>query len=130
MKKSFRPFWEKTRKLFNLASFSKPELELIEPTKFKGQTIQAQKELDGPLEEVVIESVLGCAAMGLEKEQENRLVKYFQINGSHFCHMLSFYMQLEGDENGVKRLPTKEEIDEIELATQIVAIKELKNGKK
>jgi len=102
-------------------TFRRHKLEVENPEQWIGKTILASKELDGELEEVTIQDVKGCMGLGAMPEaQRARLVKTFQINGTHFVPIFSFYIQLiEG------RLPTPEEADEFELATQITKIKDL-----
>lgn len=92
-----------------------------DPNQWVGKTILASKELDDEPEEVVIQTVKGCLGMGqMSEAQRNRLVKSFEINGTHIVSIYSFYVQiLEG------RLPTPEEEAEFELATQITKIKEI-----
>lgn len=91
-----------------------PRIKLNEfesdPNVFMGQTVLARPELDAPDEEVEIKQVKGCVAPHLQK--------YFEINGTHFCHMFSFYTQMME-----KRVPSQDEMDEFELASQIKDIK-------
>jgi hypothetical protein len=93
--------------------FRKMKLGVDDPNVYVGRTILAQPELGAEPEEVTIQHVVGCVAPHLNK--------YFQINGTHFCHMFSFFKQVL--EN---RLPTKEENDEFELASQITKIRDIK----
>lgn len=117
MSKFGQRFWNVVR-----TPFKKLNLSEGDPNVFKGKIVMAQKEFDAPFEEVVVNDVRGCVALGEMTEAERaRLVKSFQINGTHYCSIQSFYWQiLEG------RLPTPEEIEEFELATQITKIKEIK----
>lgn len=98
------------------ATFQKLKLhDANDPRQYIGKTIMATKELDSEPEPVVISDIKGCVA--------EHLNKYFQINGTHFCHMFSFFTQLmEG------RVPSKEEMDEFELASQVTKIREIKDG--
>ena len=92
----------------------------MDPTQFIGRQIKARKERDQPDEDVTIKEVLGVRAI-----TDPALVRWLQINGTHLCHALSFYTQLL--EN---RIPSDEEIAEFDLATDIVKMKEIKNGAK
>jgi hypothetical protein len=100
------------------AVFPKAELPLHDPNRYIGRTILAVKEEGAEPEEVIIQDVKGCAGIGAE-----HLKKSFQINGQYLVSMFSFYTQLLDG-----RLPTPEETEEFELATDIVRIKDL-NGK-
>lgn len=111
-------------KVFN-TTFKKMRLEdSIHPDQFIGRTILASRHLDEAPEEVTIKNVQGCAAIGLKDEEKARLLKCFQINGTHIVSMLSFYTQLIDG-----KLPTAEEEAEFNLATDIKDIRET-NGKK
>lgn len=98
-----------------------PKLALTDfgdPRQYIGKRVLAVKELGAPEEDIVITHIQGAAGAGA-----THLQKYFVINGTHFVHMYSFFTQmLEG------RAPTKEEMDEFELASQIKDIKEVKDG--
>lgn len=102
------PFWSKSKKKRSL------QLEEADPRRYIGKTIIAHKELhDEEPEEVTIKTILGSMPHP----------KYFEVNGTHFVHTLSFYEQVLNN-----RLPSKEEIDEFELATEIKTIKEVPDG--
>lgn len=83
----------------------------------------ASPEWELPPEPVIIEDVRGCAALGLDDnpEKQKKMIKHFQINGTHFCSIYSFYVQML--EN---RMPSKEEEQEFEVATDIIKVKEIK----
>jgi hypothetical protein len=62
-------------------------------------------------EEITITSIIGSRPFE----------KYFELNGgTHHCHMYSFFVQLMED-----RCPTKEEMDDFELASQVKNIRSL-----
>lgn len=88
-----------------------------------GKKIQATNVATGQTELVTVESIRGCLAAGdMPEEKRLELLRSFEINGTHLCPMLSFFIQVEEG-----RLPTPEEEQEFNLATQVVAIKEI-NG--
>lgn len=92
------------------------------PNKFIGETVWASKEFGGAPEEIIIKNVAGCAGFGKMTEAErSRLLRTFEINGTHFCSMFSFYMQLMDG-----RLPTAEEEADFDLASDIKGMKEIK----
>lgn len=84
------------------------------PMHYIGEYVLARKELDQPDEKIKIEHIKGSL----------KHVKYFEINGSHWVSMYSFFTQMMDG-----RVPTPEEESEFELSTQITKIKET-NGKK
>lgn len=96
--------------------FKKIRLEdSADPRQYIGQKVLAAKEMGAEPEQIEIKHVLGSVAHP----------KYFEINGTHWVHMYSFFTQMmEG------RIPTPEEMDEFELASQITKVKELNDGKK
>lgn len=111
--KTVRRYWEQFAK--NVTPLRKIKLQdQINPNQFMGKKLLARRAIDGTDEEVDIQEIKGSL----------RYPKQFQINGSHFCHMFSFYSQmLDG------RVPTDEEMAEFELASDVKGIKEI-NGKK
>lgn len=110
-------FWSNVRALPK-----RMNLKEATPTDFVGRTILAQTDFDAPFEEVVISDVRGCLGLGNMPEAErSRLIKSFQINGTHLVGIFSFYTQLQEG-----RLPTEEEEAEFQLATQIEKIRPLK----
>lgn len=116
MKKAIRGFGSLVK-----TSFRKIRLqdEQISPEKFIGSTILARRAMDADDEEVVVKDVVGIRAV-----TDPKLAKWFQINGTHMVHMLSYFTQnLEG------RVPTDAELEEFELASDIVKMKEIGNGK-
>lgn len=99
------------------AVFKKHRLDdAISPLAFIGKSVVAHKgAIDGPEERLEIKSILGSKA--------KELARYLEINGSHLVHSLSFFTQLmEG------RVPTQDELNEFDLATDVVKIKEIKDG--
>lgn len=81
-----------------------------DPNQFQGRFLIAIKDMKTQdVEKIVIERVVGSMVYP----------KFFEINSSHHCNMLSFYTQML--EN---RLPTQAELEEFELATQIKEIRE------
>lgn len=104
-------FWHRVTK----AVFPKMKLHDQEnPESYIGREILARPELDAPDEKIKIEHIKGSL----------RHAKQFEINGTHWVHMYSFFTQML--EN---RTPTPEEMDEFETASQITRISETKNGK-
>lgn len=93
-----------------------------DPRRFIGKTVLAQPNLDADAEPIKVKEVVGVRAV-----TDPKLIRYYQINGTHLCHMLSFHLQVEEG-----RVPSKEELDEFDLATDVVKIKEIggKDGKK
>lgn len=88
-----------------------PKLRLQDaanPLQYLGQTVLAQKEFDEPFEEIKMKDIRGNVAHP----------KHFQINGTHLVSMFSFFMQMEEG-----KLPTQDEEDEFNLATDIKRIK-------
>lgn len=85
------------------------------PQQFVGKTVLAQLDFDQPFEEIKIREIKGSL----------KHVKHFEINGTHWVSMFSFYTQLlEG------RMPTPEEEQEFDLATQIKSIRGTDGKKK
>lgn len=84
------------------------------PMNYIGEYVLARKELDQPDEKIKIEDIKGSL----------KHVKYFEINGSHWVSMYSFFTQMIDG-----KVPTPEEEAEFELSTQITKIRET-NGKK
>lgn len=98
------------------AAFRKLQLhDSHDPNSYIGRKVMARRELDLPDEEIVVSDVKGCVAEHLQK--------YFQINGTHFCHMFSFFTQMLES-----RVPSDEEMAEFELASQVKKIREIKDG--
>lgn len=116
MPKKRKPFWSSvTRAVF-------PRMKLQEagnPNVFAGRTVMARPELDAPDEKITIFDVKGCAAItGMDLALRERLIKHYQVNGTHYCHMFSFHTQMEEG-----RVPSDEELAEFELATNIKSIR-------
>ncbi len=104
-----KQFWgQLVRTPFKRFSLHKAEAT---PNEFIGKTVLARREMEGPDEPVEIKTILGNV----------QYPRFFEINGTHFVSILSCYLQIfEG------RVPTEEETEEFNLATDIVKIKELK----
>ena len=93
------PFWNAIKK-----KKAKIALDESDPRQWLGKSCLASDTVNGELEEVQIKSIVGSMVYP----------KHFEINGTHLVPVLSFYIQMM--EN---RLPTEEEAEEFELATQI-----------
>lgn len=90
-----------------------------DPTRFIGRKVMARRTMDGPDEEITIESVCGIKDATYS---DHRLALWLQINGTHMCPILSYFTQLM--EN---RMPTEEEVADMQLiGTNIKRIKEIK----
>lgn len=116
MPKKRKPFWSSvTRAVF-------PKLKLQDahdPRSFIGREVYARPELDAPDEALIVRDIRGCAAItGMDLALRERLIKHYQINGTHYCHMFSFHTQMEEG-----RIPSDEELAEFELATNIKSIR-------
>ena len=97
------------------ALFSKVKLEdASDPNLYIGRVILARPEMDAPDEKIVIEHIKGSL----------HYQKFFEINGTHWVSMLSFFLQMIEH-----RLPTEEEAADFELATQITGMKGIGYGK-
>ncbi len=102
-------FWSNVRKLPKRMNLSGPGI--VDPREFIGRKVWAKPDLEAPAEEIVLQDIAGSI----------KHVKFFEINGTHWVRMDSFYTQML--EN---RLPSKEEEEEFELATEIKDIRPLK----
>lgn len=116
MRKTIKGFGQLVKTRFNRIRLQDDQ---VSPEKFIGNTILARRSRDAEDEPVVVKDVVGIRAV-----TDPKLAKWFQINGTHMCHMLSYFTQnLEG------RVPTDAELEEFELASDIVKMKEIGNGK-
>lgn len=114
-----RPFWHKVTR----AVFPKMKLEdAISPVAFVGREVLARRELNLPDELITVNEIQGCAAI-TSQGVDPVLIKYYQINGTHFCHMFSFHTQMEEG-----RVPTDREMAEFELAAEIKDIRPMKES--
>lgn len=106
MPKPVKRFWSRVTKTI----FPKLKLAAHDPMQYVGKTVLAQKEFDQPFEEIKIRDVKGSI----------RYEKYFEINGTHWVSMISFFTQML-----YGRFPTKDEANDFEEATRIKVIEEI-----
>lgn len=111
MPKPKKRFWSSiTRQVFPKMKLH----ELGDPTIYAGREVLARKEMDAPDELITIKTAQGSRVH----------LKHFEINGTHWVSMCSFFMQMIDG-----RVPTPEEEAEFELATQVKEIRSI-DGKK